>query len=152
SAQFKPFKLEPFHKKWEEGKLTWNDFQGKPMEVSPMNSELIYYFFYKPEKIKTRDTTYYKLRAYAFIDRKQSWAHDTARTENDLKGNQILFNQIEFHRRNLENRLLLIEKIKDAPPVYNEAFRQIREANSRILVETKAGHDTAQVNAWLAKT
>src|SRR5690606_1415147 len=88
----------------------------------------------------------------AFIDRKQSWAHDTARTENDLKGNQILFNQIEFHRRNLENRLLLIEKIKDAPPVYNEAFRQIREANSRILVETKAGHDTAQVNAWLAKT
>jgi hypothetical protein len=152
SAQFKPFPFKPSHKKWEDGKLTWNDFLAKPMAVSPLGSELIYYFFYKPEKVKTRDTTFYKLRVYAFIDRNQCWAHDTAKTETNLKGNQVIFNIIELHRRKVENRLVLTDNNNVAANAFQEQYRLLRETIARFVVETKAGKDSARLNAWFARS
>lgn len=152
-SQIKTLQFNENQKQWAAGKLTWNDFQGKPMPVAPTGSELIYFFYYQPEKVKTADTVFFRLRTIAFIDRQQSWVQDSAKTDLQLKFNQAIFNTLEWHRRKLENRFLKVfEPQKEAPELFNAENRIFRETVARLSVETRNGNDEAKVNNWLIRS
>ncbi|MFC5269327.1 hypothetical protein [Adhaeribacter terreus] len=151
-AQFKPLELGPSYKKWEDGPLSLSDFKGKPLAVAPMGSEFLYSIFYKAEKEKIGDSTVLILGVTAFMDREQSWIHDSVKTDLTLKFNQAIFNYLEFHERILQQKLMSIQHINEAPNLAQQELRAFRELMARYQVETNKGWKEKEVNSWLHRS
>ena len=148
-AQYKPLQLGPAYKKWEEGPLSLSDFKGKPLAVAPLGSEFLYSMYYKAEKEKGRDTTTLLIKVTTFMDREQSWIHDSAKNELTVKFNQVIFNYLELHERILQQKLLSIQHVNQAPELAQQELKAFRAIMARYQVETKNGWNEKQVNAWL---
>lgn len=149
AQKVKPKKSSENLKQWKEGKLTWNDFQRKPPEVAPTGSEFIFTYYYQPEKVRTADTSFYKVRAIFGFNRQESWAHDSVKTDLNLNYNQVFFNTLEWHRRALENRFLKLTDRKAAPDLLSDQNRLMRDEVAKLAVITKNGRDESIVNKAL---
>ena len=151
-AQLKPYQVNENFKKWDDGKLTWNDFQRQPLAVAPVGSDFIYSYHYQPEKIKSPDTNYIKLRAIFLFNRKESWAHDSVKTDLNLKYNQLFFNVLEWHRRTFENRFSESTQPLAVHDLLNDQLRLLRDETARLAVATRNGRHEIKVDSALSRS
>ena len=78
------------YKFWNEGKLTWDDFQDT---LSLKSVPAAFTAFLRIEKTKNRDgnTSTVRNEAQACFDRRHSFADSTMRTDNQLRFFQLKF-------------------------------------------------------------
>ena len=90
-------------KEWKDGMLSWQDFQGIPMEG--IHSYMKAGLSFTPKEIKGKSKPLYKLEAVAKMDCDRSFAADSQRTELRLRYHQLQFDILELLRRKLQNDL-----------------------------------------------
>lgn len=95
----------PNIKIWEEGKLTWEDFQGKPYYHLDRESAFEYAFGFQQKKVVQHDTVVIKLVAYAYFLKDISWVLPEKKSDAQLMYNQVIFDLVEIYRRKLNNAL-----------------------------------------------
>src|SRR5436190_1980896 len=90
-AQLDQFKLKPTQKQWEQGPLTWNDFQSKPTGNSGATSDLQYQLLYAPGKLKAADSVFFTYQVYGFTNCDLNWVLETEKSPLLLSYNQAKF-------------------------------------------------------------
>jgi hypothetical protein len=88
---------------WGGKSLTWTIFKGKPDTQSTQASLLSYAIEYscKPRGFLV---TNFDFEITGFVDGDKSWVKDGAQSDALLSYNQIIFDIVELHRRNLRKR------------------------------------------------
>ncbi|MDP2365218.1 MAG: hypothetical protein Q8M94_15810 [Ignavibacteria bacterium] len=86
---------------WSESKkLTWNDFQGKPLGTNENYVTEIH--LYNPATIeKANYFSTAKLTSICVFDKKHSWVNKKNASDNLLLYNQVMFNIYELYTRKL---------------------------------------------------
>jgi len=116
---------DPSYKSWNEGAITWDDFQGKPFITLIQKSYFAYYFGYEREKLRSNDTTIIRLKAYSFFVKDQSWINPDFKNETYLFYNQLIFDIIEIYRREFQNEIYKINWIYQADQILNNYLYKI---------------------------
>jgi hypothetical protein len=107
-------------KNWRDGKLSWLDFSEK--ETNQGVSELKYFLGYKADKLKFGDTTVFRIKAEAYMDKKLSWINPAFKEEQYLRFNQVIFDIIEIHRRRLQVELDKANSYKEIERKINQVY------------------------------
>jgi len=92
-------------KSWNEGPLSWDDFQGKPFYSLDVPSDLSFILGYESEKLRIKDTTLIHLKGTAYFIKNESWITPSAKSDINLLFNQITFDIIELYRRRMHNEI-----------------------------------------------
>jgi len=149
------FIIHPFiinaQSNWEDGKLTWEDFQGEPMEASPYISELSYQLSYLADKRTVGDTTVYGFQTKNTIDPQLSWVKESFETKQLLSFNQVLFDIIEIHRRELQSELNKIQNIYTADEKLRVHYRNLRYEINQFKKESEHGMNAEVIDNWQQK-
>lgn len=133
---------------WEEGELTWNDFQGEAFLSSPHTSELNTQFGYSTAKKKLNDTTLYTFETRNYITPEISWVKEEYKSEELLRYNQVLFNIMELHRRRLQRTLHRIDNLYMAEEKYRTIFSAANYEVKRFQNDTDFGTDLSALEYW----
>ena len=115
---------------WSESKpLTWNDFEGKPLDVKNNYASEIH--IYNPATIeKSNLFSTLKLTSICVFDKKHSWVNKKIANDDMLLYNQILFNIYELYTRNLRKQFYETEfSLND----YIKEFHLLTEKNNSKL-------------------
>ncbi|KAA9327418.1 hypothetical protein [Adhaeribacter soli] len=150
-AQMQAFKLKPHQKQWEQGALTWNDFQGI-LPSNAIGSELNYQLVYSPGKVRFADSTFFIYQVYGFVDVNRSWVNDAVKTEGELKFNQAKFNLLEIHRRELQAELKSPIRSRDAHWAAGRTLMNLKNAMDQFQTAAENGRNATLVNAFLDST
>ncbi|RIV27155.1 hypothetical protein DYU11_02235 [Fibrisoma montanum] len=118
-------------------RLKLSDFHGDPQPGQGI-SEFYYQLGYdvQPTLIRNRPI----IDAYCLMFRNLSWVVESARTEQTLQYNQILFDLVEVHARRMKTKLIELK-----------ADRHFKDLAKQIEYRTNA-ELTAQVNQFRAET
>ena len=138
---------------WEDKRLEWSDFQGVPVDYSPLHSELHSTIGYSGQTCFIEDTRVTTLISYCTMNRSTSWVKAGSRDEQYLIYNQIQFDLGELYSRKLQNQLFLLLNEKNDRPI--QAFGLLLEINlecqqriDQLIEQTNYGNDTAAVKLW----
>jgi hypothetical protein len=93
------------YKTWDEGQLTWDDFQAKPFSTLDMPSDFSFILGFETEKLKIKDTTLIHLKATAYFIKDASWINPSAKSEINLLFNQVIFDNVELNRRRMQKEM-----------------------------------------------
>jgi len=133
-------------KYWDEGKLTWDDFQEK--RYSAEASKLMYFFGYYPEKERTRDSVIFHLKTYAYINKKLSWINPEYKSPLLLRYNQVIFDFVELYRRKLQSRLYEPLTPTEVNYIFQSLNYELQEFLDRFKEDTWGGRNEGAVNSW----
>jgi hypothetical protein len=140
------------HRLWEEGPLTWQDFAGKPFKTLEISFEAKTYLGYKDDKVKSNDTTFNVLRAYAYLERIESWVSEKGKNNDNLKYAQLLFNYLEIYKRKLQHKLYQIEALSDAEQSLQNINKTYENEIQEVKNLTDFGRDLTAVDSLLKET
>jgi hypothetical protein len=140
------------HRLWEEGPLTWQDFQGKPFKTLDLAFEAKTYLGYKSDKVKSNDTTFQILRAYAYLERNESWVSPSAKNDYTLKYAQLLFNYLEIYKRKLQHKLYQVETIYDAEASLQNINKTYEHELEEVKNLTNSGTDMYVIDSLMKET
>jgi hypothetical protein len=140
------------HRLWEEGPLTWQDFQGKPFKTLDLSFDAKTYLGYKSDKVKSNDTTFNILRAYAYLERNESWANPKEKNDNNLKYAQLLFNYLEIYKRKLQHKLYQVETLYDAETSLQSINKTYEQELEEVRNLTESGADMNAVDSLMKET
>jgi hypothetical protein len=140
------------HRLWEEGPLTWQDFQGKPFKTLDLAFEAKTYLGYKNDRVKSNDTTFHILRAYAFLEIIESWVNPKEKNDNNLKYAQLLFNYLEIYKRKLQHKLYHVETLYDAETSLQSINKTYENELSEVKNLTQAGSDIEAIDSLMKET
>lgn len=90
---------------YEEGPLTWYDFQGEPKESDEVTGQINYLLEYHQDEDTRNDTTFTYIKTSNYFNKNDAWASDKNRTSIALRYFQVLFDIREYYRRQLEKEL-----------------------------------------------
>ncbi len=135
-------------RQWEDGPLTWNDFQGEPLSMGSLTSELSYQLSYVNTRSQVRDTTVMGFKTRNSINRKSSWVGQNYRTGDVLRYNQILFDILELHRRFLQYELNRIENVVVAEEKLRTQYDLCNVAITQFRQESEMGLNVAALDYW----
>jgi len=133
-------------KYWNEGNLTWADFQEKSSDNEV--SELFYNFGYSSKKQKFGDTTLSRLSAYCYIDKNLSWIDTVFKDDQYLKYNQVIFNILELFRRNLQYELDRLSSISEVQNKSQMVYSKLNSEIKKYKDETEQGDDLDIIDLW----
>jgi hypothetical protein len=114
-------------KRWEDGPLTWEDFQGKPFYTLDVPSDLSFILGFESEKLRIQDTTLIHLKATAYFLKDESWVNPSAKSDINLLFNQVIFDIIELYRRRMHNEMNQLSSYYQAQSylhIYNNKIHQ----------------------------
>ncbi len=138
---------------WEDKRLEWSDFQGVPVDYSPLHSELHSTIGYSGQTCFIEDTRVTTLISYCTMNRSTSWVKAGSRDDQYLIYNQIQFDLGELYSRKLQNQLFLLLNEKIDRQV--QAFGLLLEINldcqqriDQLIEQTNYGNDSAAVKLW----
>ncbi len=134
-------------KEWDEGALSWNDFHGASvMKGVPSSIKVV--LTTTPLEGVSGKKLQYKIVANAVMDRNQSFADSSARTEQRLRYHQLQFDQLELFRRRLQsdlnsgmNGIEADNKLKYYQNLYKDQINTIKE-------ETEDGSNENKLQEW----
>ena len=69
---------------WDNGKLTWDDYLSERPQDDAAPICLSLSFGARRDNVKKGSTTYSYVRYYTYVDRYESWASDSVRTDELL--------------------------------------------------------------------
>lgn len=141
---------QDYRKYWEEGNLTWEDFQAKP--IKNYTTHLAYVLLYQTDKKVINNITYYGVFSDAYIDKSLSFVHTNIKDDYHLKYNQVIFNLVEIQKRQLQKRLYNLENIYEASNLLNDAKNQLDRKVLDFREEGNYGIQRDVTDNWLAKT
>lgn len=133
---------------WEDGDLTWDDFNGEPFASSPNASELNYQLSYSTTKKKLGDTVVLTFNIKNYINPNISWVKDSYKSEQLLRYNQVLFDILELHRRKLQSTLHRIDNFYLAEEKFRTQYELCNYDIKRFQTETKLGSDLSALEYW----
>lgn len=133
---------------WEDGPLTWNDFQGEPFTLGTLTSELNYQLSYASSRMVVNDTTVVGFTSKNSINPKSSWIADNYKTRDALRYNQILFDILELHRRFLQYELNRVESIYIAEEKLRGVYSRCNDAIYQFRQDTEMGMNVPALDYW----
>ncbi|WP_026775892.1 hypothetical protein [Polaribacter sp. Hel_I_88] len=141
---------QEYRKFWEDGKLTWEDFQGKPNQNNP--TYLAYVLMYQTDKKVINDITYFGVFSDAYIDKSLSYVHNNLKDEHHLNYNQVIFNIVEIHKRKLQKRIYTIDNIFNINSLFSDTKNQLEGEILNFQEEGSYGIQKDVTEKWLLKT
>ena len=135
------------YKFWNEGKLTWDDFQDT---LSLKSVPAAFTAFLRIEKTKNRDgnTSTVRNEAQACFDRRHSFADSTMRTDNQLRFFQLKYDLLEFYRRRLQTELNLGVVGIEADNRTRQYMDLYKEQSQKAEEETGHGQNEEKLQEW----
>jgi hypothetical protein len=131
---------------WHDGRLQWSDFhQTLSGEYA---SELRYTLGFKQEKFRTGDTIIQQPTAFAFVNRPASAVNPQFRNEQHLRYNQVVFDILESHRRQLQYELFRANSHSEANQALQLIHTQADEEIQRFQRESQGGHNLQVTEVW----
>ncbi len=115
--------------KWEQGKLSWDEFKGIPIENSNDISSLSYTIGYNTFEKKIDAVNVKWIEAYSYIDKYSSWIKKGYQNKYLLLYNQTIFDIVELYSRKLQ---LEINNSSNLPnSMYQQLNNLLRDFNSQ---------------------
>lgn len=116
---------------WSDTKsLSWNDFQGEPLNSSNISSEIV---VYNPATIeKSNLFSSFKLTSICVFDKKHSWVNRSIADSSTLLYNQTIFDIYELYTRKLRKKF---SETDFGLSNYSEKFHQMTARNNKDLVD-----------------
>jgi len=139
---------QSIERSWESGDLTWNDFNGDPIISSSNSSELNYQLGYSTSRKKFGDTTVILFQTKNYINPNISWVKEFAKTDQLLRYNQVLFNILELHRRELQATLHRIANSYLAEEKFRIHYEACNYEVRRFQNETQLGANLSSLELW----
>jgi hypothetical protein len=133
-------------RKWEEGKLTWDDFQGVPGRDG--SSRFSYYLGHTTEKISVDGIKVQKQLAYLIMERELSWVTPENKNPQHLRYNQVIFDIAESFRRKLQYRLDRADITFEYTPIFESIFSQCENEIQRFQNESGFGNKLEVIEIW----
>ncbi|MCD4695712.1 MAG: hypothetical protein K8S16_05665 [Bacteroidales bacterium] len=131
---------ETNRKTWQDGKLTWDDFRGKPYYNLSQESGFEYIFGYINEKHKQNDTIILRLKAYAWFLMDESWVLPSAKSDIHLQYNQVIFNMVEVQRRKFQNAMINAKSNIEADELFHIYLKKLNQGIEDFEYESSAGN------------
>ncbi len=136
---------------WSESKkLAWTDFKGKEVKGAEKAQQSLMAMtasFTKGNPLKPTSTI-----VVTAFDRKKSWVSASARTEQELRYYQVMFDIYELHSRMLRKEFkgtkLGLDPNKIFQEKYSLAIADLDEHVRTYNEETKSGADKAALDKW----
>lgn len=136
---------------WNQGPLTWKDFQGQAPENSVDN-----WLEYSIEWMIAEDTIgkthfeHYKMVAVVLPS--SSWVDSSARTTTNLHYNQVIFNLAEIQCRCFQSMLDKTSTEDEMDSIIRMAMAYATDEEQRFSDCCNFGADSAVVESWLDST
>ncbi len=112
-------------------RLTWDDFQGIPLDLSGKTASGIH--VYNPATIEKENIfTPAKLTAICVFEKSTSWVNEKVATKSLLLYDRVIFDIYELYTRKLREEFSKTDFNIDN---YKEKFRQLTEKNNRELIK-----------------
>ena len=124
---------------WDLGPLSWDDFTLSDSSRGENHSYLE--FFFSIEEFPEG------LWAMAFMDTHQSWVDKNWRTDNELLYNQIIFDLVEWQRRQMQMALDTLAK-GAAEPSADSVVACVVADIDRLDLDTRHGTDSVALLRW----
>jgi Opacity protein and related surface antigens len=123
---------------WEEGDLTWEDFLGTPDE-SIARGALGLSYGSKLGEVKKGKTTYNFVKYFTYVDRYDSWAVDSVRTDGYLLYNQTLFDLSELYCRKATKEYSSANFSGDSEDLFRFYYKQLSKRMDELDEKTDSG-------------
>ncbi len=137
---------------WEAGPLTWEDFGGEPFRASAYASELDYEISYEVSRKRFRDTTVVVLSTKNYMLPQFSWVKPAQQSDQLLRYNQVIFDIVEQHRRNLQRDLHRIDHARQAEGRLRAHHEDCQREIELFQRETQSGADPLALADWERQT
>lgn len=136
-------------KHWNEGKLSWEDFQG----LSGQERGVYFRYFLRFETGKERfaDTLVRKYFTEAYMLKNESWVNLQQNSEEQLLYYQLIFDILEWYRRKLQTALDNGVSLDRAENIFKSYFEDCNKKIAEIKLTTDNGDDEVAVAAWASK-
>jgi len=134
---------------WEQGKLTWDDFNGTPPYANSKNaSELNYTLSYYNTQKKVANTVFNFFTTKNSMNPDISWVKASSKSAQLLTYNQTLFNIIELHRRKLQKELYYVEFPFLAESKLRTSFQSYTYTIKEFQAQTEMGTNESELTYW----
>lgn len=139
-------------RQWEDGPLSWSDFQGTYKESDTLDSKLHYELGFWRDKVKEGNvvTRVYKTRAT--MNMRRSWVLAGSETDLLLLYNQVIFNIVELHRRSLQSTLSFDNYYMNRRGFLEDWNAKCRREIEQFQSESRYGRDEEVVRQWEEQT
>ena len=133
-------------KYWIEGKLSWNDFQDKYLEIGGSLPD--YYISYVFENSKIENYKVIRHKAIAYLNKSLSYVTEYAKKEQILAYHQVEFDIVEVYRRKLQTELYQIENLTNLKPTFEENMQQLQMELENFRYATHYGSNLPVLQKW----
>lgn len=135
-------------KSWSDGKLTWDDFRGDAMmgsDATAMDLELVIDFV----ESENKGDVEFNIVAVAVMKRNNSSVGANAKTDNNLRYQQLQYDLLELYRRRLQRFLNGTIRNTDFAAKLNHVKGEYKDKSTQIAEETMGGKDEKALNEWV---
>ena len=141
---------QEYRKYWNDGKLTWDDFQAEPTNTSA--SHLAYVLMYQTNKKVIDNVTYYGVFTEAYIDKSLSFVRNNLKDKYHLNYNQVIFNLVEIYKRKLQKRIYTLDNIYNTNSLFSDTKSQLEREIFNFQEEGNYGIQREISDKWILKT
>lgn len=129
---------------WRRGPLTAGDFGAVPYGVAE-KSHLEYGIVYSASGVTEGMDSYRYCRTSALMYPTASWLVDDSATENELNYNQMMFDLVEVHRRQMQLEAMMLSNRLQYSRLLNLTTEQLDREMQQLQIATDYGRDSAAV-------
>ncbi len=144
------FATESDERKYEEGPLTWNDFQGEPINNNNLTAQINFILEYHPDELDRNDTTFTFIKTNNYFNKSSAWVSEGNNNDLSLSYFQVLFDIREYYRRELEKELNQTEQYFDLGKKHTAYFEKGSLEIQRFDQESEHGYSKDVVYKWAA--
>jgi hypothetical protein len=137
---------QPEKRFWSEGSLTWSDF--KTGNVPQSGTDLHYFISYRTDRVKRADTVIHRLVAEAYINTELAQVREIDKNDQHLLYNQVIFDMLEYYRRNLQKNLYRANNPFEAYAMLQEVHGYFSADAARFSNETDQGENVIVLREW----
>ncbi|MFA7326881.1 MAG: hypothetical protein WC121_09470 [Candidatus Kapaibacterium sp.] len=136
---------------YEDGPLTWYDFQGEPIKNEKITAQIRFLLEYHPEEVDRNDTSLVYIKTSNYFNKSAAWVSENEKTGLALSYFQILFDIREYYRQELEKELNQTDEIYNLIKLHSAYFEKGTNEIQRFNLESESGHLREVLLRWEAK-
>lgn len=133
-------------KYWDEGKLTWEDFSVS--DTSSHASVLSYHLGYNSAKFRKKEFQVTRILAYCYVDTKKSFVGSKKKTDRLLEYNQLIFDIVELHRRELQFQMDRLNSVFKGEEVFRKVQTKCQIEVKMFKKDSEKGKNIKEIKRW----
>lgn len=134
-------------RRWEQGKLTWDDFT--KLENGTKNpASLFYYITYDAAHQKIHDTMVNHLVVDTYCDRDSSTVDLRFANSRELHYQQVIFNMVELQSRNLQQTVNRLRRQSEIDSCLRNGINRLNREVEIFKTASRQGADSMVVKRW----